>query len=221
MSNYCFNKVIISYEDYEKYLEDYYPGNATTKMDIPYVTFRKVLSDEDEPWRVISSEGWLIIDLNNGYMDVRFQTRGFFPIIAAMKLLKQAPGTVWFMTEENDICVTRFSIEYGEIVEDIYPHNMEDYDKFQCFHWGDETGEESDLERNMDEADDLVWYYFKGDEIWYRIKKRDLINTYAKGGYTFHEFYESTILNEGNYAIIDDIIDYKHALSDEYWQLKP
>ena len=171
MSNYSFNRIIIKYKDYEEYLEDYYPYWTSKKSEKPFVTFSKVLGPEDEPWRIISAEGSLVLDRNNGYMDVRFQTRRFFPIVAAIKLLTLAPDTVWFMTEENDICVTRFSVENGEISEDIYPHDVDDYDRFQCFHWGDETGEVSEIERNMYPADDLIWYYFKGNESLVQNKK--------------------------------------------------
>lgn len=220
MSNYSFNRIIIKYKDYEEYLEDYYPYWASKKSEKPFVTFSKVLGPEDEPWRIISAEGSLVLDCNNGYMDVRFQTRRFFPIVAAIKLLTLAPDTVWFMTEENYICVTRLGVENGEIVEDIYPHDVDDYDRFQCFHWGDETGEESEIERNMHPADDLIWYYFKGNEVWYRIKKRDLVDTYYSD-YSITDFYDTTIDKKGDYAIIDDIIDYKHSLLGDYWQMKP
>lgn len=217
MSNYSFNRIIIKYKDYEKYLEDYFPYWASERSEKPFVTFSKVLGPEDEPWGIISAEGCLVLDLNNGYMDVRFQTRRFFPIVAAMKLLNLAPDTIWFMTEENDICVTRLSVENGEIVEDIYTHDTEDYDKFQCFHWGDETGEESELERNMHPADELVWYYFKGDEDWYRIKKRDLIEAYTSD-YSITDFYDKTVVFGDDYTIINDLIDYKHTILGDFWQ---
>ena len=57
-------------------------------------------------------------------------------------------------------------------------------------------------------------------KVWYRIKKRNLVDTYYSD-YSITDFYDTTIDKKGDYAIIDGIIDYKHSLLGDYWQMKP
>lgn len=209
MSNYCYNKVIIKYDDYAKYLEDYYPYGGTERKDEPYITFCKFMGD-DYSETVDSAWSWVITDLNNGYMDVRFQTRRYFPIKSALTLLKLAPDTVWYMMEKSDACVSRLSVENGSISEDVYIVDN-DYDHYLKYNWGDITGEPSELEKNLHEADNLIWYYIKTDDIWYRIKPRDLQVVYDD----FHGFYTKTLsYNEEKQhdQIVEEIFDYPHLI---------
>lgn len=115
-------------------------------------------------------------------MDIRFKTRSIFPIKTIKKAISEIDNTiVWYVSEESHAFVTSFFYGKNEVCEKIYFTDYDKWDKFYEYHTGNgySGDEESELYKNLSDADDLIWYYFDGNNIdWKQLDRVDIVKRY-------------------------------------------
>ena len=183
MANYVSNMVVCSKAFYEKYFFDTNPfGDENVSEYIkkhPYITFNKLygvnsLNEyEDKYWVYIYyGYGHTIKDIGNNLVEIKFQTRWDYPIYAIKKAIELEHDIVWYVCEEGTSIISKFLWNDNDVVEEEALLDDNYYDWYE---------ENEDKCEELEDADDLLWYYdYEGQLNWKKCKKENLIIKYGK-----------------------------------------
>lgn len=138
MANYVYNRVVCTKEILNKYFLDDEPFEEGVKLNEPYITFNKLFNTKlDENYSGLYGEsiyygdGFKYNELENGNIEILFNTRWRYPIKAIEKALELCKNDIiWYAVEENLIYVSKFYWDNEIREETLY---LEDRDNFNEF----------------------------------------------------------------------------------------
>lgn len=188
MANYVYNKIICTKEVLNKYFLDDEPFEENKKVDEPYITFNKLFNTKlDEKYSeqygecIYYGDGFEYNDLEDGNVEIFFNTRWRYPIKAIERALKLCKNNIiWYAVEENLIYVSKFYWDNEIIEETLYLEDSAEFEKFN--------------EDNSEPASDFwIWEYKPEEkEGWNIWKCNDFVERYFED-YPVQSYYEEVI----------------------------
>lgn len=138
MANYVYNKIICTKEILSKYFLDDKPFEESKKLTKPYITFNKLFNTKiDENYSetygeyIYYGEGFEYNELEDGNVEILFNTRWRYPIKAIEKALELCKNDIiWYAIEENLIYISKFYWNNKVVEETLYLENRIDFEKF-------------------------------------------------------------------------------------------
>ena len=195
MSNYVSNKVICKKSFFDKYLLDSYSlGEDSYEYckEHKYISFNKLfgvksVSKYREKYGQYPVYGYFycIEKIDKDYIELKFQTRWYYPICAIKKAIEIDHSIIWYALEENIIYISKFIWENDKVVEKTLNIENDDF-----YDWYDKNIFYGNTYDDVDDSDDAVWYYdYDNKNEWIVWPCDDLIKRY-KDDYPAKQYYE-------------------------------
>lgn len=191
MANYVSNKIICSEKFFNDYFIDHYYIGEETKEVEPYISFDKLVVDtfSKHDWSnggpIYYGYGWEYQKKAEGLIELKLQTKYFYPIKAIVKAINLDNSIKWYCVQDNYIYLSKFTY-------DFYNKKVKEEIIFLDEHFENYLGYilDNGLNKTLNYADDEIWYYsFKPINKWVEWETRsdnDLLERYGK------EMYPST-----------------------------
>lgn len=170
MANYVSNKIICKKMFYEEYFLDERPFGDEFPVDKPRLSFNKLfgVKDTSEYYDkygayVCYSFGYNVKEIDNGLVEIKFRTKGVYPICGIIRAIELDHDIVWYATEENHIYLSKFCWNDNKVIEETLNLETKEYEE-----WCDNSGYYSyDNEKELDDYDDVIWHYdFEKSKNW-------------------------------------------------------
>ena len=183
MSNYVYNRVTCSKNFFKKYFYDTNPfGDKEIDNYVkehPYITFNKLfglnsLNEYMEKYGtyIYYGYGHIYKDIGNDVIEVKFKTRWYYPIYAIIKSIELEHDIIWYACEECVAHISKFSWKDNKVIEEVAVPDDIFYDWYY---------ENEDKYEELDDADDLLWYYNLEKRLnWKICEDNDLIKKYEE-----------------------------------------
>ena len=202
MANYTYNKIVCSEVFFNNYLMDDDPFGDKAVNDSragwvtsSLITFNKLFDsesiddylDKTQCTSIDYSAEIKICSLENGMVEVYFETRWYYPIKAIIKSLNiEKEKLVWYVVEENEIYVSKFYWSAGKVNEDtLYIENVDEYVEWYIPYW-------AEIDEFSDPSCTDYWIFDYRPETrtgWINWPSSDIISRYLKY-YPCGEYYE-------------------------------
>ena len=208
MANYVYNKIICTKEVLNKYFLDDEPFEENKKVDELYITFNKLFNIKlDEKYSELYGEciyygdEFEYNDLEDGNVEIFFNTRWRYPIKAIVKALELCKNDIiWYAVQENLIYVSKFYWNDEIIEETLYLEDKDDFGEF--------------IEDSLDvDSDFWVWKYkFEDKNDWKIWQCNNFYERYFND-YPAQLYYKEMRNTEGKYYFLtvkyEDYSGYK------------
>lgn len=183
MANYVSNMVICNKAFYEKYFLDTNPfGDEIVSEYIkehPYITFNKLygvnsLNEYEEKYgtNIDYGYGYTIECIEDNLAEIKFKTRWAYPIYAIKKAIELEHDIIWYACEDGTSTLSKFLCNDNNVIEEEALLDDNFYDWYE---------ENEDRCQELDDADDLLWYYDYEKELnWRKCQEKNLIIKYGK-----------------------------------------
>ena len=181
MANFVSNRVICKRSFYEKYFYDTNPFGMEKSNEYvkekSYITFNKLykvksLDEYMEKYGeyIYYGYGYNVKQLDNDLVEIKFQTKWFYPICAIVKAIELNHSIIWYAIEENIIYYSKFSWKDNKVIEETLCIEND-----KCFEaWYDQN-----TFNNLKSYDDSLWYYnYENNPNWKRWDTDDLVKRY-------------------------------------------
>lgn len=180
MANYVWNKVICKKSFFDKYfLDPYTTGEENNENCInhKYISFNKLfgvkdLNEYSKKYGAYIYYGtfYTLEELDNNLVEIKFETRWYYPICAIVKAIEIDHDIVWYCIQEQNIYISKFIWKENKVIEKTLDLQTDEFDN-----WYENYGE--DL---RDDTDHEAWHYETEDMNWKEEDSNNLIEKYKE-----------------------------------------